>query len=147
MFSRTPVWLALWSLALFTTALLLNTRSNTFPYFYHPDESEKAAQLLTGNWNFHHPVLLLTTTKLAVDAGRVVPREQSVVEVGRWISAAFAAAAIVALSLLAYAWRGWMPGIGCGLARWRTGSLWPPVAIHWLMVVVWQTWLGGFSLA
>ncbi len=115
MSSRTPVWLVLWSLALFTTALLLNTRSNTFPYFYHPDESEKAAQLLTGHWNFHHPMLLLTTTKMAVDAGHVPPREQSVVEVGRWISAVFAAAAIVALSLLAYAWRGWLPCIGCGL--------------------------------
>jgi len=116
MSSRTPVWLVLWSLALFTTALLLNTRSNTFPYFYHPDESEKAAQLLTGNWNFHHPMLMLSTTKLAVDAGHVPLREQSVVEIGRWISAVFAAAAIVALSLLAYAWRGWLPGIGCGLA-------------------------------
>ncbi len=116
MFSRTPVWLVSWSLALFAAAFSLNTRSNTFPYFYHPDESEKAAQLLTGNWNFHHPMLLLTTAKLAVEVTHVPLHEQSVVEVGRWVSAAFTAAAVVALSLLAFAWRGWVPGIGAGLA-------------------------------
>src|SRR5882724_9227570 len=102
MSSRTPVWLVLWSLALFTAALLLNTRSNTFPYFYHPDESEKAAQLLTSDWNFHHPMLLLTTSKAAIDIAQVPMHEQNVVEVGRWVSAVFAAAAIVALSLLGF---------------------------------------------
>ncbi len=34
-------------------------------------------------------------------------------------------------------------GIGCGLMRWRSGSVWPAVALHWLVVVGWQTWLGG----
>jgi uncharacterized protein len=38
-------------------------------------------------------------------------------------------------------------GLGSGLIRWRTGSLWPCVALHWLMVTVWQTWLGGFTMA
>lgn len=37
-------------------------------------------------------------------------------------------------------------GAGCGLMRWRTGSLWPAVALHWLMVTLWQTWFGGFIL-
>ena len=36
-------------------------------------------------------------------------------------------------------------GLGCALIRWRTGSLWPAVALHWLEVVVWQTWLGGLG--
>jgi hypothetical protein len=27
----------------------------------------------------------------------------------------------------------------------RTGSLWPAVILHWALVVVWQTWLGGVS--
>jgi len=34
-------------------------------------------------------------------------------------------------------------GAGCAVIRWRTASLWPAVALHWLAVVVWQTWLGG----
>lgn len=116
MFSRTPVWLVLWSLALFTAALLLNTRANTFPYFYHPDESEKAAQLLTGDWNFHHPMLLLTTAKAVIDIAHVPMHEQNVVEAGRWVSAVFTSLAIVALSLLAFAWRGWVPCIAAALA-------------------------------
>ena len=34
-------------------------------------------------------------------------------------------------------------GAGCAVIRWRTGSLWPSVALHWLVVVLWQTRLGG----
>jgi predicted Abi (CAAX) family protease len=37
-------------------------------------------------------------------------------------------------------------GVGCAVIRWRTASLWPAVALHWLLVVGWQTWLGGPSL-
>ena len=37
-------------------------------------------------------------------------------------------------------------GLGCALVRWRTSSLWPAVILHWLAVVVWQTWLGGPGL-
>jgi hypothetical protein len=115
-FSDSRVWLALWCVALFTAALLVNTRHNAFPYFYHPDEREKVTQLLTQNWNYHHPMLLLTATKAAADIAGVRPREQSMVEAGRWISASFTAVAVVALSLLGFAWRGWPAGITAGLA-------------------------------
>ncbi len=40
-----------------------------------------------------------------------------------------------------------MLGAGCGWMRWRTGSIWPGVVLHWLMVTIWQTWLGGFMLS
>ncbi|WP_297512309.1 CPBP family glutamic-type intramembrane protease [uncultured Caulobacter sp.] len=36
-------------------------------------------------------------------------------------------------------------GLGCAVMRRRTGSLWPAVLLHWALVVVWQTWLGGIS--
>jgi predicted Abi (CAAX) family protease len=36
-------------------------------------------------------------------------------------------------------------GIGCAFVRRLTGSLWPAVALHWVMVGIWQTWLGGFT--
>ena len=36
-------------------------------------------------------------------------------------------------------------GLACALLRWRTGSLWPAVALHGGFVAVWQTWLGGVS--
>ncbi len=37
-------------------------------------------------------------------------------------------------------------GAACATLRWRTSSLWPAVALHWLVVIVWQTWLGGPGL-
>jgi len=36
-------------------------------------------------------------------------------------------------------------GIICTLAYFQSGSLWTPVMIHWLVVVVWILLLGGFS--
>ena len=37
-------------------------------------------------------------------------------------------------------------GLGCAIVRWRTGSVWPAVALHWGVVVVWLTWFGGAGL-
>ncbi len=34
-------------------------------------------------------------------------------------------------------------GLACALLRRRSGSIWPPVLLHWLAVVAWQGWLGG----
>ena len=36
-------------------------------------------------------------------------------------------------------------GVGCTVMRVATGSIWPAVILHWALVVVWQTWLGGVS--
>ncbi len=108
------IWLAAWALALFAACLALHTRHNGFPFFYHPDESAKVEQVLTGAWNFHHPMLLLSTTAAVVKVLGIVPAEQPVVEAGRWVSAAFIAGAVVALALLAYAWRGWTAALAAG---------------------------------
>jgi predicted Abi (CAAX) family protease len=34
-------------------------------------------------------------------------------------------------------------GLACAWLYRRSGSLWPPVALHWLAVTAWQGWLGG----
>jgi predicted Abi (CAAX) family protease len=34
-------------------------------------------------------------------------------------------------------------GLLCALLRWRSGSIWTAVALHWLVVVAWQGWFGG----
>ena len=107
-------WLAAWALVLFAACLALDTRHNAFPYFYHPDESAKVDQVLTGEWNFHHPMLLLSATTAAVETLGVAKRDQPVVEAGRWISAVFVAGAVVALALLAFAWRGWTASLAAG---------------------------------
>ncbi|MGH6950690.1 MAG: CPBP family glutamic-type intramembrane protease [Vitreimonas sp.] len=38
-------------------------------------------------------------------------------------------------------------GLLCALLRWRSGSIWTAVALHWLVVVAWRGWFGGPSFA
>ncbi len=38
-------------------------------------------------------------------------------------------------------------GAACAILRWRSGSLWTAVVLHWSVVLVWQGWLGGLSLS
>jgi hypothetical protein len=105
--------LGLWSAALFIAAIVLHTQYNDFPWYYHPDEPGKVEQVLgMRGWNFHHPMLLLSATKWSAQM-RGATQEQTVVELGRTMSAIFTAGAIVALSLLAYRWKGW---VACGAA-------------------------------
>jgi hypothetical protein len=113
--SRPLFRLILWSLALFVATLFLDTRHNDFPYFYHPDEPTKVDQVMTSEWNYHHPMLLLTVTKVAVDLFRVPMHEQAIVETGRWVSATFTGVAIIAFALLAFVWRGWTASLAVGL--------------------------------
>lgn len=103
-----------WSTLLFAVSLALFVRHHHFPYYYHPDEPGKVEQVMDGKWNFHHPMLLLGATRAVVDLAGIEKREQPVVEAGRWVSAVFMAVAVVALSLLAYAWRGWEAAIAAG---------------------------------
>jgi dolichyl-phosphate-mannose-protein mannosyltransferase len=93
----------------------LHTRHQQFPFFRHPDEPGKVEQVLKGDWNFHHPMLLLTASKVAVQIFAVPRQEQQIVEAGRSVSAAFTALAVVAFSLLAYLWRGWLAALTTGV--------------------------------
>lgn len=34
-------------------------------------------------------------------------------------------------------------GLTCAVLRWRSGSIWTSVALHWIVVVAWQGWFGG----
>lgn len=36
-------------------------------------------------------------------------------------------------------------GLVCTLAYWQSGSIWTPIAIHWLIVVIWLLGLGGYQ--
>ncbi len=37
-------------------------------------------------------------------------------------------------------------GLACGRLYWVTQSVWPPVAVHWLVVVGWKALAGGPAL-
>ncbi|MEM9904258.1 MAG: CPBP family glutamic-type intramembrane protease [Cyanobacteria bacterium P01_D01_bin.44] len=36
-------------------------------------------------------------------------------------------------------------GVVCTLSYLQSGSLWPPVILHWLMVIIWLLGLGGYG--
>jgi predicted Abi (CAAX) family protease len=36
-------------------------------------------------------------------------------------------------------------GLTCAALRWRSGSTWPAIALHWFVIVAWQGWFGGPS--
>jgi 4-amino-4-deoxy-L-arabinose transferase and related glycosyltransferases of PMT family len=95
-------------------SLVLDTRDNTFPSSYHPDEPSKARQVIEGEFNFHHPMLLLTTTRTIVAMTGAPLDEQSVTIAGRTASAAFTAAAIACLVLLACLHAGLLSGAAAG---------------------------------
>ncbi len=40
-----------------------------------------------------------------------------------------------------------MLGLSCALLRYRTGSIWPAVILHCLVVFVWQVWFSGPSVS
>src|SRR5215211_5547616 len=104
----------LFTAALFLVALFLYTRHNTFPFYYHPDEPGKVAQIREGTRNFHHPLALLTATELLK---RLAGREldcQGIAEVGRWVSAIFGATAVAAFSWLGFRRFGLCGGIVVG---------------------------------
>ena len=108
--------LAMGALLLFASTLWLDTRENGFPFFYHPDEPDKVDQLITGKWNFHHPLLMLGAAELVKKAVAAPDEEQRLVQLGRWCSAVFAAGAVLCFALLAWRARGW-PGF------WLVGLL------------------------
>ncbi len=114
--SGSHLLLALWSLALFAVCWRLDIRHDRFPYYYHPDEPGKVNQVITGDWNYHHPMLLLMASKAAAALLRTPNNEQAMVETGRRVSAGFMAMAVVAFSLSAYLWRGWIPALATGMA-------------------------------
>ena len=102
---------------LFALGLAVFTRHNQFRYYYHPDESGKVEQIAQGRRNFHHPLLMLTATRLAITFSPTQKKNlsrQQIVLFGRWTVAAFAAGSAVALALLARSmaggWTGWVAG-------------------------------------
>lgn len=92
------------SVGAFAGSLFLNVRHNTFPYGYHPDEPSKARQILSpvGFRNFLHPQLLLEVTQRALNWSGATRDIQGVTELGRWVSAVFAAVGVAAICVTGY---------------------------------------------
>lgn len=103
------------ALLLFGATLFLFTRENKFPFFYHPDESSKVAQLQTSDWNYHHPMLLLSSSKALITLTGENENAQRVGEAGRFVSALLCAGAVLCLSLTVGALAGRFAAVAAGL--------------------------------
>ncbi len=115
---KRPLEITLYALLLFAAAFFLFTRENRFPFYYHSDEPGKTLQVVTGEWNFHHPMLLVTTTRQVVKALGLLEMEnngQRVTETGRNVSAAFTAGAAALLMATTWLLAGRFAGIAAGL--------------------------------
>ena len=91
-------------LGVFALGVGLFSRRNHFPFYYHPDEPRKVRQLIQNKRNLHHPLLMLTSVDLVrrtVLWGDAKRDPQKVAEIGRWVTAAFAAIAAATLAALA----------------------------------------------
>jgi len=113
---RRPIGAWIMAVVVFALTLGLDTRHNDFPFTYHPDEGGKVAQVLLGSRNYHHPLLLLTTTACVSRITFMARDPQVIVQTGRWVSAAFAAGSVAAFALLAWWNYGLLVGWGAGLA-------------------------------
>lgn len=98
-----------WLLTLFALAAFWFTRWNDGSFMSHPDERGKAVQVLDREWNYHHPMLMLTLVERVVkvqrEFGAPKPNVQKVVETGRDLMALACAATVTLLAALA--WRLW----------------------------------------
>lgn len=110
-----PVARLLLPLAFVALSFWLGLQHNQFSFFYHSDESAKVDQVISADYNFHHPMLLLMATRARLGGGPVPEDMQRVVEAGRWMAAAFTALAVGALVSLALQNSGGLAGLAAGL--------------------------------
>jgi len=106
-------------------SFFLDTRHNTFPYGFHPDEPDKTGQILSerGYRNFRHPQLMLEVTQRVFDLGRTPRDVQEVTVLGRHVSASFAAVAVGTICLTGYLAGGLWGAILLGLSGAMCSSL------------------------
>ncbi len=81
------------------------------PLMWHPDEWTKVEQLQQDERNYNHPLLMLETTRIAMEWLGTERSDAAIVRVGRQTSAWFAAGAGAFLALAGYAagrWRGFL---------------------------------------
>lgn len=91
------------------------SRNQNFPFWYTWDEGGKAAQVVSGNRDLHHPLLLINTTEAFYRLLSSPPGLQNAAIIGRLSSAGFLAGAAVCCSFLAWRLAGPAAGIFVGI--------------------------------
>jgi uncharacterized membrane protein YqjE len=89
------------AIAGFVFFILLYGYKNDFSIYEHWDEGSKVNQITQGIWNFYHPQMLLTATRLVALLIGENADNHSLVVYGRWCSAAFASGSVILFAILA----------------------------------------------
>ena len=97
--SRHP-WPVIAASLFFAFSMVWMGRNLNFSAYAHPDERNKIIQVVDGEYNFHHPLLMLNLVRIVSKAVGVGGDFESVKLVGRWSSVFFTSAAIALLVLL-----------------------------------------------
>jgi hypothetical protein len=121
-----PSWgLVAWLLFFGLFLLWGYSRNQNFPFWYTWDEGGKAAQVVSGNRDLHHPLLLINTTEACYRLLASPPDLQNAAFIGRLISAGFSIGAALCCSLLAWRLAGPSAGIFAGiLVSSNINALW-----------------------
>lgn len=118
--------------ALWLSSFFLYTRHIDFPAGFHFNEPAKVDQIRSDGQrlDFNHPLLLLATTRLAIDATGLPDDRATVLAVGRRVSAAFAATAATAGAFIGLA----VGGRGGMIVAWLFVALCPQLLVpaHYL---------------
>jgi hypothetical protein len=100
--SKIDWWITVLMVAVFLIGMIWFTHGNRYPSFYDAEEQVRATQEIAKDWDLHRALLTAVTTKVVKKALQVPDDVQSVVEIGRTVSAFFAVVSIVALCLTVY---------------------------------------------
>lgn len=103
-----PVVLCVYMVASF----VFHLEQNDYPYYYNADEPAKARQIRTGNWNFHHPMALLSTARFFVAEEMTL---QATTERGRAVVSGYTALGMTCLVALAWWGFGGAAGVAAGI--------------------------------
>jgi 4-amino-4-deoxy-L-arabinose transferase-like glycosyltransferase len=100
--SRIDWGIAIIMFTVFAGGLVWFTHGNKNPAFYNPEEMVRVSQVISGEWDYHRPVLFELTISIMKQLFHVSGDVQSVAELGRVVSAFYSVASIVCLSLAVY---------------------------------------------
>jgi len=100
--SRIDWGIAVIMLTVFAGGLVWFTHGNKNPVFYNPEEMVRVSQVISGEWDYHRPVLFEFTISIMKQLFHVSSDLQPVAELGRVVSAFYSVASIVCLSLAIY---------------------------------------------
>ncbi len=103
------------AIVVFLAALALLGRHLDFSGYAHPDERNKVNQILRGEYNFHHPLLMIRSTRIAADVLGKSSDFEAVKRIGRAGSVLFSAAALALLVFVAARVFGPWAGAGAGV--------------------------------